>query len=241
MAGHNKWSKVKHIKGAADAKKSKVWTKILREISVAARLGGVDPASNPRLRKALDDARSNNLSKEPVQRALAKASGKEDDSNYEELTYEGYGPAGVAILVSCLTDNRNRTYGEVRVAFNKNGGNLGTPGSVAFGFQKKGQILIDKSENKSLSEDQLLEWGLEAGLDELSEEPEGFSITCEPDAFLTLKGTLENHGLKFASADIAMLPTTPVETSEETSAILEKIVDCLEDLDDVQKVWTSEA
>lgn len=240
MAGHNKWSKVKHKKGVADAKKSKVWTKIIREITVAAKLGGLDPSGNPRLRKALDDARINNLAKEPINRALAKAAGKEDSADYEELTYEGYGPAGVAIIASCLTDNRNRTYSEVRSAYNKNGGNLGTPGSVAFGFQKKGQILLDKSENSGLSEEQLLDWGLEAGLEDLSVESEGFVISCAPEALLTLKDVLIGRQLQIASAEIAMIADNPLELSDEHSAILEKIVEALEDLDDVQQVWTSQ-
>lgn len=240
MSGHNKWSKVKNIKGVADAKKSKVWTKIIREITVAAKLGGVDPAGNPRLRKALEDARVNNLSKEPVARAMTKAAGKEETTDYEELTYEGYGPAGVAVLVSCLTDNRNRTYSEVRSGFNKNGGNMSTPGSVAFGFQKKGQILLDKSENKNLTEDQILDYGLESGLEDLSEEPEGFVITCAPESLLDLKEALASHEIKIASAEIAMLSTNPVSLSDENSKILSEIIDALEDLDDVQKVWTSE-
>ncbi len=241
MSGHSKWSTIKRQKGAADAKKSKVWTKILREITVAAKLGGIDPAGNPRLRKALDDARVNNLSKDPINRALAKAAGKEDSADYEELTYEGYGPAGVAVIVSCLTDNRNRTYAEVRAAFNKNGGNMGTPGSVAFGFQKKGQILLDKSENKNLTEDPILEWGLEAGLEELVDEPEGFVITCAPESLHGLQDALAAHKIQFASAEISMLADNPIELSPENSDILQHIVDALEDLDDVQKVFTSEA
>ena len=241
MSGHNRWSQIKHQKGAADAKKSKIWTKILREITMAAKLGGADPSGNPRLRKALEDGRLNNLSKEPINRALAKAAGKEESANYEELVYEGYGPAGVAVLVSCLTDNRNRTYAEVRAAFNKNGGNLSTPGSVAFGFQKKGQILLEKSDNLNLTEDLILDYGLDAGLEDLAEEPEGFVITCQSESLLDLKEVLSKHRIQVASAEIAMLPNNPVELSEEHSTILEKIKDSLEDLDDVQKVWTSEA
>ena len=241
MAGHNKWSKIKHKKGAADAKKSKVWTKIIREITVAAKMGGPDPAGNPRLRKALDEARSANLGKGPIQRVLAKSSSKEGSADYEELTYEGYGPGGVALLVACLTDNRNRTYSEVRAAINKNGGNLGTPGSVAFGFQKKGQILIDKAENKNLTEDQLLEWGLESGLEELEQDPEGFEITCSTEAFLDLKEALEKQKIQMTSAEVAMIADNPVELDDDKSETLEKITDALEDLDDVQKVWTSEA
>ncbi|MBH1989393.1 MAG: YebC/PmpR family DNA-binding transcriptional regulator [Myxococcaceae bacterium] len=241
MAGHNKWSKVKHKKGVADAKKSKVWTKIIREITVAAKLGGTDPSGNPRLRKALDDARINNLSKEPIQRALAKATGKEDAADYEELTYEGYGPGGVAILVSCLTDNRNRSYSEVRAAFHKNGGNLGTPGSVAFAFHKKGQILIDKQENPNLSDEMLLVWGLDAGLEEIQDESEGFVLFSAPELLIHLKDAIEHQGVFVASSEIEMMAESPVSLSEENSHALQKIVDLLEDLDDVQKVWTNEA
>ncbi|MEI6806228.1 MAG: YebC/PmpR family DNA-binding transcriptional regulator [Myxococcaceae bacterium] len=241
MSGHSKWSTIKRQKGAADAKKSKVWTKILREITVAAKFGGTDPSGNPRLRKALDDARANNLSKDPIQRALAKASGKEEMAEYEELTYEGYGPAGVAVIVLSLTDNRNRTYSEVRAAFNKNGGNMGTPGSVAFGFQKKGQILLEKSENKNLTEDLILELGIDAGLDEVLEEPEGFVLTCAPESLLGLKEVLLAQKIQIASAEISMLADNPVELSTENSQILSEIIEALEDLDDVQKVWTNEA
>lgn len=241
MSGHSKWSTIKRQKGAADAKKSKVWTKILREITVVAKVSGIDPSGNPRLRKALDDARSNNISKDPIARALAKAAGKEETEDYEDLTYEGYGPAGVAVIVSCLTNNRNRTYAEVRSAFNKNGGNMGTPGSVAFGFQKKGQILIETSENKTLTEDLLLELGLEYGLEDLTQEPEGFAILCAPENLFTLKEALTTRKIQIASAEVAMLADNPIELSDEHSQILIKIVEALEDLDDVQKVWTSEA
>lgn len=241
MSGHSKWSTIKRQKGAADAKKSKVWTKILREITVAAKISGVDPVGNPRLRKALDDAKANNISKDPIQRALAKASGKEEMADYEELTYEGYGPAGVAVIVSCLTDNRNRTYSEVRAAFNKNGGNMSTPGSVAFGFRKKGLILLEKSENKHLTEDLLLEYGLEADLEDIVEEPEGFVVSCSPESLLNLKEVFATHQVQIASAEVAMLADNPVDLSPENSQILGEIMEALEDLDDVQKVWTSQA
>lgn len=241
MSGHSKWSTIKRQKGVADAKRSKVWTKILREITVAAKISGVDPSGNPRLRKALDDAKASNISKDPILRALAKASGKEEMADYEELTYEGYGPAGVAVIVSCLTDNRNRTYSEVRAAFNKNGGSMSTPGSVAFGFQKKGLILLEKSENENLTEDLLLEYGLEAGLEDLVQEPEGFVITCSPESLLNLKEALLSHKIQMASNEIAMVADNPVDLSPENAQILSEIIEALEDLDDVQKVWTSEA
>ncbi len=242
MSGHNKWSKVKHRKGAVDAKRSKIWTKIIREITVAAKIGGDDPASNSRLRKALDDARSSNISKDTITRALAKASGNQEGGEYEELVYEGYGPAGVAIVVESLTDNRNRTYGEVRAAFNKNGGNLGTSGSVCFSFKKKGQISFAQSEkqNKDINEDQLLEIGLEYGIEDISHEEDMWFIQCDAETLLTLKDAFSKAGLMPASSEIAMIPDTVIEVSGDNAKLLFKLIDALEDLDDVQSVWSNE-
>jgi len=242
MAGHNKWSKVKHRKGAVDAKRSKIWTKIIREITVAAKLGGDDPSSNPRLRKALEDARSNNISKDTISRALAKASGNQEIDNYEELIYEGYGPSGVALLVECLTDNRNRTYGDVRSAFNKNGGNLGASGSVSFGFKKKGQMVLEKShpQNQKLNEDILLEIGLEHGLEDVANEDETLLVTCDFEKFFLLKEELDKNSFICASAEIVMVPDNTVPVNGENAKNLLKLIDILEELDDVQNVWSNE-
>ena len=242
MAGHNKWSKVKHKKGAADAKKSKVWTKIIREITVATKMGGEDPNGNPRLRKALDDARANNITKDTILRALERGAGKEGTADFEELTYEGYGPSGVAILVDCLTDNRNRTSGDVRSIFNKLGGNLGTTGSVRFGFKKKGQILFDKSDskNKNLNEDQLLEIGLDKGLTDVSDEAEGFVVSCEPESLLELKEVFEKAGFVPVSAEVEMIPDVYVPLTGENAKTMMRLTEALEDLDDVQNVWSNE-
>ncbi len=242
MSGHNKWSKVKHRKGAVDAKRSKIWTKIIREITVAAKIGGDDPASNSRLRKALDDARASNISKDTISRALAKGSGNQEGGDYEELVYEGYGPAGVAIVVESLTDNRNRTYGDVRAAFNKNGGNLGTSGSVCFSFKKKGQISFDQLENqnKDINEDRLLEIGIEHGIEEVSNEENMWFIQCDPETLLVLKDAFMGAGLIPASSEIAMVPDIVVEVSGDNAKSLFKLIDALEDLDDVQHVWSNE-
>lgn len=238
MAGHNKWSKVKHKKGAADAAKSKVWTKIIREITVAAKTGGDDPAANARLRKALDDARAANITKDTITRALQRSSGASDGADFEELVYEGYGPGGVAILAVCLTDNRNRTSGEIRAAFNKNGGNLGATGSVAFGFKKKGRFYFEK--DGKVSEDQLLGVGLEAGLEDIEEQSDVFIVSSEPEAFMTLKDAFTAAGLHPASAEIEMVPDVYVPLAGDQAKAFLKLVDVLEDLDDVQHVWSNE-
>jgi len=238
MAGHNKWSKVKHKKGAADAAKSKTWTKNIREITVAAKLGGIDPSSNPRLRKALDDARAANITKDTIQRALQRASGPSDGADFEDLTYEGYGPGGVAILVQCLTDNRNRTSGEIRSAFNKNSGNMGATGSVSFGFKKKGRFYFEKSDK--VNSDSLMTVGLDAGLEDIVEEDDGIIVTCEPDAFMPLKDALEAAGLVADSSEIEMVPDSYISISGDQAKTFLKLVDLLEELDDVQKVWSNE-
>jgi YebC/PmpR family DNA-binding regulatory protein len=240
MAGHNKWSKIKHKKGATDAKRSKVWTKIIREVSVAARMGGPDPMANPRLRKAVDDAKAANMPKENIQRAIAKASGAEGD-NLEELVYEGYGPGGVAIVVECMTDNRNRTGSDVRSAMNKKGGNLGSPGSVLFSFKKKGQIIFDKEpkEGKVANEDSLLEIGMEHGAEDVSEENDCFLVTCEPEKFLLLKDAFESAELIPSSSELCMVPDNLVKISGDSAKTLLSLIEGLEDLDDVQNVWSN--
>jgi YebC/PmpR family DNA-binding regulatory protein len=242
MAGHNKWSKVKHKKGAADAAKSKVWTKIIREITVAAKMGGDDQSANPRLRKALDDARAANITKDTIQRALSRSTGQGDGADFEDLVYEGYGPGGVAVLVECLTDNRNRTSGEVRSAFGKNGGNLGSTGSVAFGFKKKGRFYFDKSAKGKgeLSEDRLLAIGLEAGIEDIFEEKDVFIVSCEPESFMNLKDAFTSSGLVLVSSEIEMVPDVYVPLSGDQAKAFLKLVDVLEELDDVQNVWSNE-
>lgn len=240
MAGHNKWSKIKHKKGAADAKRSKVWTKIIREITIASRLGGEDPGSNPRLRKAIDDARAANMPKDNIMRAISKGSGGEGD-NLEEVVYEGYGPNGVAIIVECMTDNRNRTLSDVRTIIQKKGGNLGAPGSVLFGFNKKGQFNINRNANKEKipSEDALLEIGLEHGIEDILDEGDSFMVTCGPENFLKLKDAFLEKGLVIEECELTMIPDNYVHLGKESAAKLLAMVDGLEDLDDVQNVYTN--
>jgi len=239
MAGHNKWSKVKHKKGASDALRSKLWTKISREITVSARLGGSDPASNSRLRKAMDDARSANMPKDTMLRAITKATQSNESENYEELVYEGYGPAGSAILIECMTDNRNRTLCDVRVALNKNGGKLGAAGSVSFGFKKKGLLVFDKESFPNLTQEELMEMGLEAGLEDIEEDNESFSITCEVRDFLNLKDLFISKQLQPSASDFVMVPDNWLKLDDENSQKLTTLLEKLEDLDDVQKVWSN--
>lgn len=240
MAGHNKWSKVKHKKAAADSKRSKVWTKIIREITVAARLGGAEPSSNPRLRKAMDDARSANMPKDNMVRAIAKGSGGEGES-LEELVYEGYGPGGVALVVECMTDNRNRTLGDVRTAIQKKGGNLGATGSVLFSFHKKGEFFFDRTAGgKNIqSEDVLLEIGLEHGIEEVSEDKDGFVVTCPVENYLGLKEAFVAAKLIPDSSELTMIPDNYVTVSGDNAKKLLAMIDVLEDLDDVQNVYTN--
>ncbi len=240
MAGHNKWSKIKHKKGAADAKRSKIWTKIIREITVASRMGGEDPGSNPRLRKAIDDARYANMPKDNITRAIAKGLGGEG-GNMEELVYEGYGPGGVAIVVECMTDNRNRTLSDVRTVIQKKGGNLGATGSVLFSFHKKGQLSFTKASagGKVKSEDQLLEVGLEHGMEEVSEEGDSFTVLCAPEKYLSLKDAFEKAELIPDGSELTMIPDNVVQVSGDNARKLLAMVEGLEDLDDVQNVYTN--
>ena len=240
MAGHNKWSKIKHKKGAADAKRSKVWTKIIREITISSRLGGEDPSSNPRLRKAMDDARSANMPKDNILRAISKGSGSEGE-NLEELTYEGYGPNGVALIVECMTDNRNRTLSDVRTVIQKRGGNLGATGSVLFGFHKKGQFYLEKAANsqKIAGEDSLLEIGLEHGIEDIKDEGDSYIVTCAPENYQALKDAFEKHELVLATSELTMIPDTYVTLSGDNANKMMAMIEALEDLDDVQNVYTN--
>jgi len=239
MAGHNKWSKIKHKKGANDAKRAKVWTKIIREVTIAAKMGGADPDGNPRLRKAIDDAKAANMPKDTVQRAVNKGAGGDDDANYEELVYEGYGPAGVALYVECATDNRNRTSADIRAAFKKRGGNLGASGSVAYMFDKKGQFVFEKApdDGAAPTEDALLEVGMDHGAEDVVDDGEAFEVTCESNDFQGLREAFAAAGFVPALAKVAMIPQNMVKTSGDDAAQLLKLVDALEDLDDVQNVW----
>ncbi len=238
MSGHSKWSTIKRKKAANDAKRSKIWTKVIKEITVAVRMGGPDPDGNPRLRLALDKARAANCPKDSMKRAIDKGvgGGGADD---EEVNYEGYGPAGVAVVVECMTDNRNRTVGELRHSFEKHGGQLGTTGSVSWMFHKRGMIHILKS---AVTEDQLMETALEAGADDVRDEGEVWVVQTEPSQFLSVQDALTAANIEIANSEIDNIPDNRVafdEKDEEKAASVLKLIHALEDLDDVQDVYAN--
>ncbi|HKM15346.1 MAG TPA: YebC/PmpR family DNA-binding transcriptional regulator [Marinospirillum sp.] len=237
MAGHSKWANIKHRKASQDAKRGKIFTKLIRELTVAAKEGGAEVADNPRLRAAVDKALSNNMTRDTIERAVARGAGTNEVDNMEEIVYEGYGPGGVAVLVECLSDNRNRTVGEVRHAFTKNDGNLGTSGSVAYLFQKRGYLIF----SAEVEEDQLLEAALEAGAEDVVTQDDGsFEVFTEQQNFLAVKEALAAAGFEAEQASVAMLPDVNADVTD--LALAEKIiklVDMLEDLDDVQEVYSN--
>src|SRR6267142_1697182 len=236
MSGHSKWANIKHRKAAADAKKGKVFTRLIKEITVAARLGGGDPDINPRLRLAMDKAREANMAKDSVQNAIRRGAGQLDGVTYDEARYEGYGPGGAAIMVHCLTDNRTRTVAEVRHAFTKNGGNLGTDGSVAFLFKHCGQFVFAPG----TSEDKVMEAALDAGAEDVLKNDDGsVEVISAPDDFVAVKERLAKAGLKPELADLTMKPTTENLLKGEEGARMQKLLDALESLDDVQDVYTT--
>jgi YebC/PmpR family DNA-binding regulatory protein len=235
MSGHSKWANIKHRKGKADAARGAATTKISREITTAVRIGGVDPTGNMRLKLALQKARENNISKDNIQRAIQKGQGALEGSNYEEITYEGYGIAGVALLIETMTDNRNRTAAEIRHLFSKYGGNMGDSGCVAWMFRKKGLISIDKS--PTIEEDQLMTILLDAGAEDMVSDGDQFEITCAPDDFENLLNALDSAAIKWGAAEISMVPETTIALEGQEATRLMKLVDALEDQDDVQAVY----
>lgn len=237
MSGHSKWSTIKHKKGAADAKRGKIFTRILKEMTVAARLGGGDPAGNPRLRAAVAEAKANNMPKDNIERAIKRGTGELEGATYEEITYEGYGPGGVAIIVECLTDNTNRTTPEIRHTFEKYGGNLGTPGSVRFQFEKKGYFAVEKS---AVGEDKLMEIALEAGADDLqSDDPEIYEIYTAPESFEAVRQALESNKIPTVEGKLDMIPATWVTVDEQKSKQIMRLLELLDDHDDSQNVWSN--
>lgn len=238
MAGHSKWNNIKGRKGAQDAKRGKIFQKLSREIYMAAKSGGPDPSTNPSLRMVLDKARSANMPNDNIQRAIKKASAAGEGENYDEIVYEGYGPAGVAILVHTLTDNKNRTATNVRVAINKNGGALGETGSVAYMFDRKGYLAIER-EGLDVDEETMMMSVLEAGGEDLESSDEVFEIFTEPTDFPDVRDALEAEGYVLAQAELTMVPQTLIELTEEQREVLETIVTALEDDDDVSEVFTS--
>lgn len=236
MAGHSKWANIKHKKAATDAKRGKIWTRLIKEITVAARMGGGDSASNPRLRLAVEKAAGANMPKENVTRAIQRGTGGLDGVNYEEIRYEGYGINGAAIIVDCMTDNRVRTVAEVRHAFSKFGGNLGTEGSVAFLFKHCGQFLFAPG----VDENTLMEAALEAGAEDVITDDEGgLEVICAPQEFALVKEALEKAGFKAEVEGIVMKAATETVFSGDDAIKMQKLLDALENLDDVQEVYTN--
>ncbi len=236
MAGHSKWANIKHRKGAQDAKRGKIFTKLIREITVATRLGGPDASANPRLRAAIENALSHNMPKDTIERAIKRGSGEQEGTALEEVRYEGYGPNGVAVMVDCMTDNRNRTVAEVRHAFSKMGGNLGTSGSVAYLFTEQGVL----SYPPGVDEDRLMEAALEAGAEDVVSNDDGsIDVLTTPEDFGRVKDALAAAGLEPESAEVTMRASTTVSLDEDDARTMLKLLDMLEDLDDVQRVYSN--
>src|ERR1700682_3409221 len=233
MSGHSKWHSIKHKKGATDAKRGKLFTKFIKEITVAARTGGGDPDANARLRKAILDAKAGNMPNDTIDRAIRRGTGAETGVHYEEVTYEGYGPGGVGLLIETVTDNRNRTVAEIRHVFSKNGGNLGEAGSVGWLFEKKGYIVVEKA---AKPEDELFELALEAGADDLRDDEDNFEIITSPDSFETVLSAVKSAGLEPSVAEIEMVPQTYIHLEGADARQMLKLMEALEDHDDVQKV-----
>ncbi|MFC1602218.1 YebC/PmpR family DNA-binding transcriptional regulator [Pseudomonadota bacterium] len=236
MAGHSKWANIKHRKAAQDQKRAKVWTKLIREITVAAREAGGDPDSNPRLRLAIDKGMGSNMPKDTIERAIKRGAGAADGENYDEIRYEGYGPGGTAIMVDCMTDNRNRTASEVRHAFSKHGGNLGTDGSVAYLFNKQGII----SYAPGADEDAVMDAALEAGAEDVvTHDDDSIDVLTTPEDFSDIKAALEGAGLEAANAEVTYNASTKAEMDQDGAEKLMRMIDALEDLDDVQEVYSN--
>ncbi|KEI85870.1 YebC/PmpR family DNA-binding transcriptional regulator [Clostridium botulinum] len=235
MSGHSKWHNIQAKKGKADAKRGKIFTKIGKEIVVAVKQGGPSADLNPRLRDVIAKAKANNMPNDTIERSIKKASGELNAVDYETITYEGYGPAGIAVLVDVLTDNKNRSAGNVRYAFTKQGGNMGSTGCVSFMFQSKGQIVIEKKDG--LDEDELMMMALDAGAEDFESEDEVYVVTTSQEDFGTVREALEAEGLEFLEAEIKMVPDTYTAIDEETATKFQKMLDVLEDDDDVQNVY----
>jgi YebC/PmpR family DNA-binding regulatory protein len=235
MSGHNKWSTIKHKKGAVDAKRGKIFTKLIKEITVAARLGGADPLGNPRLRTAIDKGKAENMPKDNIDRAIKKGTGDLDGVTYEETIYEGYGPGGAAVLVEVMTDNRNRTVSDVRSIFTKCNGNMGEAGCVSWLFSKKGLIVYSRQNDF----DKLFEAALEAGADDVVDEEEQIEVLTDPSGFIEVREALEKAGFKYESAEVTMIPQTMVKLEGKQAENMLKLMDRLEDNDDVQNVYAN--
>ena len=236
MSGHSKWHSIKHKKGATDAKRGKLFTKFIKEITVAARTGGGDPDANARLRKAILDAKAGNMPNDTIDRAVRRGTGAEDGVTYDEITYEGYGPGGVAMLIEAMTDNRNRTVAEIRHIFSKNGGNLGESGSVGWLFEKKGYILVDKA---AKPEEELFDIAIEAGADDLRDDEDNFEIITSPEKFEGVQSAIKSAGIEPQLAEVSMVPQTYVKLEGGSAQTMLRLMEAMEDHDDVQKVYAN--
>ena len=236
MSGHSKWASIKHKKQATDAKRGKIFTKIIKELAIVARMGGGDPDANPRLRKAILDAKAANMPADNIKRAIMKGTGQLEGVHYEELTYEGYGPGGVAIFIEALTDNKNRTVSEIRHLFSKNGGNMGESGCVAWMFEKKGYIVVEKAQ---ASEDDLMDIILEAGADDLKEDGSNYEIFTTPEGYEAVDKALKDNNIEIAASSLSMVPQNYVKLEGKQAQQCLKLMDALEDHDDAQHVWAN--
>ena len=236
MAGHSKWAQIKRKKAVTDARRGKLWSKLLKEVSVAARIGGEDPAGNARLRTAIQDARAANVPNDNIDRAVKRGSGQLDGVTYEEVVYEGYGAGGVAVLIETLTDNRNRTVSDVRHLFSKHGGNLGENGCVNWMFDKRGYFAIASSE---MAEEEFMELALELGAEDISIEDEIFEIYSKPEEYAAMREALEERGVRLEAGELAMLPQSTVKLEAGDAGKVLRLVDALEDHDDIQHVWSN--
>ncbi len=236
MSGHNKWSTIKHKKGAADARRGKIFTKLIKEITVAAKMGGGDQGSNPRLRTAVLEAKAENMPKENIERAIKKGTGELEGVSYEELSYEGYGPGGAAVLLESLTDNKNRTVADIRHIFSKAGGSMGESGCVSWMFKKKGYFSIDK---KTVEEDKLMEIALEAGAEDVRDGGDDFEVITAPEDFEAVKKALDGAVIKYQDSEITMLPQNTITLKGKEAEQMMRLMENLEDCDDVQKSYTN--
>lgn len=236
MSGHSKWSSIKHKKGAADARRGKIFTKLIKEITVAARMGGGDPDGNPRLRSAIAAAKAENMPKENIERGIKKGTGELEGVTYEEASYEGYGPGGVAVLIDCLTDNRNRTVADIKHLFERHGGNLGEPGCVSYMFEQKGLIVFDKN---TVSEEQIFDVALEAGADDVDEDETEFEVVTTPSKFEPVRKAVDAAGLPYIYSEITKIPKSTVKVDGKKAQQMLSLMQGLEDHDDVSHVYAN--
>ncbi len=236
MSGHSKWHSIKHKKAATDSKRGRIFTRLIKEMTAAARMGGGDPESNPRLRLAISTAKASNMPAENIKRAVMRGTGELPGVSYEDVNYEGYGPGGVAIFMHVLTDNKNRTVAEIRHLLSKNGGNLGESGSVKFMFHRKGYFVVEKS---AVDEDKLMEIALSAGADDMTEDGSDFEITTSPESFDAVKSALEEAGIPMAASEISMVPQNHVKLEGKSAQTMLKLMEALEEHEDVQNVWAN--